>query len=194
MNVQDIFSMTTFPSRAAAMLATLFLLTGGASAADDHGHDHGAPAASTGSALPRFAAVSETFELVGVLNGKQLTLYLDRFADNCPVKDAQLDLEIDGVKVKTAPHGEGEFEAMLAEAPKAGVLSVSATVVAGQVSDLLAGELEIHEEAHAEVATTRPRWQRIALWALGGLLVLWGVTWVVRRATAARQPRIGGAA
>ena len=36
---------------------------------------------AAGTALPRFAAVSETFELVGVLDGKQVTLYLDRFAD-----------------------------------------------------------------------------------------------------------------
>ena len=54
------------------------------------GHDHGdAAPAATGTALPRFAAVSETFELVGVLDGKQVTLYLDRFADNAPVRGAQ---------------------------------------------------------------------------------------------------------
>ena len=42
------------------------------------GHDHGEATTSAGGpALPRFTAVSETFELVGVLNGKQLTLYLD---------------------------------------------------------------------------------------------------------------------
>ena len=71
------------------------------------GHDHGdtAPAA-TGTALPRFAAVSETFELVGVLDGKQVTLYLDRFVDNTPVRGAQIELEIDGTKFKAEAHGD----------------------------------------------------------------------------------------
>ncbi len=184
--------MNTFSFRVAVLLATLLPLTGMASVAD--GHDHDAPVASTSPALPRFAAVSETFELVGVLNGKQLTLYLDRFADNSPVKDAQLDLEIDGAKVEVAPHGEGQFEAMLAEAPKTGVLAVSATVIAGKESDLLAGELDIHDGAHAEAAVSRPRWQRIAIWALGALAALGLLTWIARRMKAARQPRIGGAA
>ena len=64
------------------------------------GHDHGdAPAAMVGPALPRFTAVSELFELVGVLDGTHLTLYLDRATDNSPVKDAKLELELGGVKV-----------------------------------------------------------------------------------------------
>lgn len=179
----------------AALLAALLpLIAGAAWAADDHGHDHGAPAAANGPALPRFAAVSDTFELVGVLNGKQLTLYLDRFADNSPVKDAQLDLEIDGARIKAAPHGDGEFEAVLAAAPKAGVLAVSATVVAGTESDLLAGELDIHDDAHTDLPAARPRWQRIAVWALGGLAALGLLTWIARRRATARQPRLGGAA
>ena len=194
MNAQDNFFMNTLLIRVAAFVATLFLLAGGASAADDHGHDHDAPATSNGPALPRFTAVSDTFELVGVLNGRQLTMYLDRFADNSPVKDAQLDLEIDGAKIKAAPHGEGEFEAILTEAPKAGVLSIAVTVVAGKESDLLAGELDIHEAVHADAAAPRPRWQRMAAWAIGALLALGLLAWVGRRMTAARQRRIGGAA
>ena len=87
------------------------------------GHDHGeAPASSAGPALPRFAAASETFELVGVVNGKRLTLYLDRYADGSPVKDAKLELELGGVKVPVESHGEGEFEAMLAQELKPGSL------------------------------------------------------------------------
>ena len=58
------------------------------------GGDHGeAPASSAGPTSPLFAATSETFELVGVVNGKQLTLYLDRYADGSPVKNARLELE-----------------------------------------------------------------------------------------------------
>lgn len=103
------------------------------------GHDHGdAAPTSTGPALPRFTAVSETFELVGVLNGKQITLYLDRAADNAPVTDAQIELEIAGAKLKAEKH-EDAFEIVLAAEPKPGVLPITATVTAGQEVDLLSG-------------------------------------------------------
>ncbi len=59
---------------AALLVAATFL---GAPAWAGEGHDHGdAAPAAVGQALPRFSAVSETFELVGVLSGKQITLYL----------------------------------------------------------------------------------------------------------------------
>lgn len=91
--------------------------------------------------LPRFAAASETFELVGVLNGKQITLYLDRAADNSPVTDAQIEIEIAGTKLKAEKH-EGAYEVALAAEPKPGVLPVTATVTAGTEADLLAGEFD----------------------------------------------------
>lgn len=128
----------------------LVCLAPGVFAADDHGHDHGAePAAAAGPALPRFDASSELFELVGVLDGKRLTLYLDHTGDNSPVKDAKLDLELAGTTLKVERHGDGEFEAMLAAEPQAGVLAVTATVLAGNESDLLAGELDIHDDHEA---------------------------------------------
>ena len=91
-------------------LAAVLLFTGLRAQAGD-GHDHGdAAPAATGTALPRFAAVSETFELVGVLDGKQVTLYLDRFADNAPVRGAQIELEIAGAKFKAEAHGDDAYE------------------------------------------------------------------------------------
>ena len=106
------------PLAAGLLLGALWMATIPAQAGE--GHDHGeAPAAAAGSALPRFSAGSELFELVGVLNGKQLTLYLDHAASNAPVKDAKLELELGGRKLSPKAHGEGEFELTLAEAPKA---------------------------------------------------------------------------
>ena len=159
------------------------------------GHDHGeAPAAAAGPALPRFSAVSETFELVGVINGRQLTLYLDRANDNSPVKDAKLELELGGVKVDVKPHGEGEFEATLAQALKPGEITVSATVVAGQETDLLAGDLDIHEDNHAGEATQSQPWKAYGAWAAGILLVLVLLAWTLRRVRAKRNNKVGGAA
>ena len=58
------------------------------------GHDHGeASASATGPAAPRFASASDVFELVGVVEGKRLALYLSRYGDSSPVKDARLEIE-----------------------------------------------------------------------------------------------------
>ena len=162
------------------------------------GHDHGeesAPAA-TGAALARFAAVSEAFELVGVVNGKQVTLYLDRFADNSPVKNAQLELEIGGTVVKAVPHGEGEFEARLAEELKPGDINVIATVIAEGETDLLVATFDLHTsiEANDEARTHVHGWQEYAGLAGGGLLLLAVLGWVVRGLIAKRNWRIGGVA
>ena len=147
-------------------------------------------------ASPRFTATSETFELVGVVNGKQVTLYLDRYADGSPVKNAKLELELGGVKVPVKPHAEGEFEATLVQELKPGVVSVAATVIAGEETDLLAGELDMHEEAHAEEATAHTHgWKEYALWAAirwrGPALFLAAL---LRRLRASRKPHFGGAA
>ena len=60
------------------------------------GHDHGDSAPQTlGSSSPRFVAESEDLELVGIVNGKKITLYLDRFQSNTPVKDAVIEIDIE---------------------------------------------------------------------------------------------------
>lgn len=161
----------------------------------DEGHDHGdAAPASAGVVLPRFTAESETFELVGVLSGKQIKLYLDRYADNSPVRDAQIELEIGGAKFMAAKHGEDEYELVLPEAPKPGVLPVTATVTAGKEVDLLAGELDIHEGSHDDEAAHKNSWTEYTGWATAVLAALALLAWGARRIMGARSVRAGGVA
>jgi hypothetical protein len=181
------------PQILAALLVAALFTTPVARAGE--GHDHGdATPAAVGQTLPRFSAESELFELVGVLSGKQLTLYLDRYADNSPVRDAQIELEIGGAKFKAEKHGDDEYEVVLPEAPKEGVLPVTATVTAGNEADLLAGELDIHEEAHADEATPTHTWTEYAGWAAAGIAALALLAWAGRRLFGARSVRAGGAA
>lgn len=158
------------------------------------GHDHGeAASAATGPALPRFAAVSDVFELVGVLDGKRITLWLDRADDNAPVIGARIELDIAGEKLQAEPHGD-VYEVVLASEPKPGVLPITATVTAGQEADLLAGELDLHEDVHADAAAPARPWIRYAAWAAAiaaALLVLLAIS---RRMAASRQRRAGDAA
>ena len=180
---------------AALLVAAILSVLSAPSAWAGPGHDHGdAATAAVGQALPRFSAVSESFELVGVLSGKQITLYLDRFADNNPVRDAQIELEVGGTTFKAGKQGEDEYEIVLPEAPQAGVLPVTATVIAGDETDLLAGELHIHEAAHDDQAIQARSWTAYAAWAAGGAAALALLVWGGRRVLGGRRVSAGGAA
>lgn len=157
----------------------------------DAGHDHGeAPATAAGPALPRFAATSDLFELVGVLDGKKLALYLDHAGDNSPVKEAQLELDIAGARVPVIRVAEGEFQAMLAAPLAEGVSPVTATVVGGSDTDLLAGEIDVHAAAHAH-AEPAGRRNALVAGAVGAVLLALAAVWGLRRG---RTARVGGAA
>ena len=127
------------------LLAVALLLS--APALAHEGHDD-APAAANGPSQPRFTATSDLFELVGVVNGKQLTLYLDHAPTNAPVKDATLE-----------------------QALPEGTSPVTATVTAGNDSDLLAGELDLHADMPPEPDHAHG-WKEYALWSAGGIAAL----------------------
>lgn len=160
----------------------------------DAGHDHGeAPAAAAGPAIPRFAATSDLFELVGVLDGQKLALYLDHAGDNSPVKEAQLELDIAGTRVPVTRVADGEFQAALAAPLAEGVSPVTATVVAGKDTDLLAGEIDIHAAAHAHADPTGRR-NALLAGAVAAVLAALAMVLSLRRGRAARTQRLGGAA
>jgi hypothetical protein len=120
--------------------------------------------------LPRFAATSEEVELVGVLNGKQLTLYLDRSDDNSPINGAEIEVELAGNPYKAQKHGDGEYEILLKETLKPGVIGVTAVVRAGDLNDLLAADLDLpqddHDHGHQHSGRAPFMWVGIGLLAL----------------------------
>ena len=157
------------------------------------GHDN-APAAAPAQAAPRFTLDSELFELVGVVNGHTLALYLDRADDILPVPGAHLELELAGQRLAVTPVGDGEYRAELAAPLTEGSLPVTATVVAGDDSDLLAGALDWHAPAAAPTPGSggRMRWLAGAAGALAALgAALWA--WRGRRAAPQATARVGGA-
>ena len=186
--------MTNCLNRRKPFLIALLLAVTSLSSWADAGHDHGeAPSAAGGPAKPRFTATSEAFDLVGVVNGKHITLYLDHTADNIPVKDAKLEIELGGTKVPVQAHGEGEFEATLAAELPPGEISVTATVVAGAITGVLAGDVDIHADTHADAAQGAT-WKTYSAWVMGGLMTLALLAFALRRMDAQRNNRVGGAA
>lgn len=182
-------------SRPLAIALTTAGLVAAPVAQADAGHDHGGTAAPRppDPAQPRFAATSDLFELVGVVNGRQLTIYLDHSADNSPVQGATIQLDLGGTRIDPKPRADGEFEATMNQPLAPGVVPVTATVTAGQENDLLAGEVEIPEAARAAAPQARG-WPRFAGWAAAGLFVFGVLVWLERRIVGRRAGRAGGAA
>ena len=151
-------------------------------AAGDHSHD--APAAASGATSPRISSHSDLFELVGVVENSEMTIYLDRYASNEPVTDATIEVEAGAAKGMATAQADGSYSFRHELLGQPGALSVSFVVAAGKDTDLLAGDLVI-PDPHAEddhAGATRP-WLRWAAYASAALLLaaLAAAAWRNRR-------------
>jgi biotin carboxyl carrier protein len=114
-------------------------------------HSHGPePTAAVRPQSPRLVAVSETWQLVGILKGGALTLYLDRQEDNAPAEGVTLDLDIAGNKVRAEAQPDSTFR-LPAEALGTGEVEVLATI-GGATPDLLVGTIRVPGGAAAPAA------------------------------------------
>lgn len=158
------------------------------------GHDHGdAKPATAALASPRFTAQSELFEAVGVLGKVELVVYIDRAASNEPVVNATVELESTGVKLLgTFEPKLGEYHFDAQPFAKAGEYPITLTIKTGADSDLLTGELAVHDAAVGAAATIGAPargWQRAAQWGGGGLVVALILLFGVRRFVTNRRNR-----
>ncbi|GAB3245190.1 hypothetical protein [Chitinimonas naiadis] len=132
------------------------------------GEDHGdaAPAVASGAGLnPRTEAKSELFELLAEQSGPQLTLYLDRYADNAPVSGARIEVESGKFKGVATP--EADHYVLKAEPlAQAGSHPLVFTVTAGDDSDLLESTLVVDQPPAAPSGAGGYRW---LWWIVAGL-------------------------
>src|SRR3954451_6046699 len=123
-----------------------------------HGdEDHGAPPpTAVTTAQPRMSIHSEQYELVGVLRGPWLDVYLDRFGSNEPVTDAKIAVTI-GDEERTAEPSPGEtYKVGSAKFAGSGPLELVFDIKAKAGDDLLIGTLTLPGNAAAPVAGTTP--------------------------------------
>lgn len=137
--------------KAAAASLILYLLGGLAPAALAHeGHDHTTPpaVAMPAASSPRISAHSELYELVGVLRGDRLVLFLDRYASNEPVTDAKIVVTIGGdEEVSAEPASDGDYSVASPRFAGQGPVELVFAVSAPSGDDLLIGTLELPSRA-----------------------------------------------
>ncbi|MEJ5992376.1 hypothetical protein WG902_20410 [Ramlibacter sp. PS3R-8] len=153
-----------------ASLALAFAATVPAFAGEGHNHD-AVPAGAEGQASPRVQAHSDLFELVGIVENGQMTVYLDRYATNEPIANAKIEFEAGVQKGVASPQTDGTYLIKFDALSKPGEIPFSFTVAAGSDTDLLAGELHIEDTHGPEEAIGRPwaRWAGIVAAVLAAL-------------------------
>ena len=121
--------------RALAVTAVLCAAIAPASAHEGHDHEEQQPVSA--GALPRGEADSNAFELVAIVRGENLEIYLDRFATNEPVTGATLEVESPGGPVKAAAGADGTYRVAAPWLAKNGRTDLIFTVTAGDATDIL---------------------------------------------------------
>lgn len=124
--------------RALRALAVTAVLCGAIAPASAHeGHDHEEQQPVSAGALPRGEAASDAFEIVAIVRGENLEIYLDRFATNEPVTGATLEVESPDGPVKAAASADGTYRVAAPWLAKSGHTDLIFTVTAGDTTDIL---------------------------------------------------------
>lgn len=153
-----------------------------ASAVYAHGdEDHGAaPPPVTQSMSPRAVAATEDFEVVAILDGKHLVVYVDRFASNEPVVKAKVEVEGAGLKGLASEAAPGTYVMDLAAALAPAKHALTISIEAGETADLLSATLDTSQPVVA--AADAHGWTRRTVWIVAALLLLAaGALLVIRR-------------
>ncbi|MDX2258846.1 MAG: efflux RND transporter periplasmic adaptor subunit [Hyphomicrobiaceae bacterium] len=134
-----------FRSAVGAVVAALTII-GLPDAGRSH-EDHGlaSPTADSPSS-PRLVAVSEAYELVGILKDGALVIFLDRMADTSPVVAARIDLTLDGTTIAAEPRPDGTYRIASAALARPGTHEAIITIAEDRGSDLMVGSLTIPDD------------------------------------------------
>jgi hypothetical protein len=158
--------------------------------------DGPATGAANASQAPRFEANTETFEMVGRLQGGELTMMVNRFESNEPVLQATVEVAFGKLKAKAQFHADmGDFSvddaAMLKALQVPGDHALVITIRAGKDTDLLDAVLKVAAPAAAHGhGHDHTDWRHLAAdiaIGLGGLAAVGGAVMFYVRKRRARM-------
>src|SRR5262245_14709945 len=109
---------------------------------EGHDHDDSARAALASSTYPRVTAQSELYEVVGILKGDRLLIYLDRATTNEPVTDAKVRVTIgDGEAIEAESTENGTYAVSSSRLSGTGSVEIIFAVTGNNADDLLVGAI-----------------------------------------------------
>jgi membrane fusion protein, heavy metal efflux system len=147
-------NFTPFGAYSLAVLTVALCSLATASAVAHEGHDiEQAAAAATAPGLPRLVTASEAYELVAVLEGERLTIYLDRFEDNSPIIDANIAVTINEESAAAGTAGDGTYFVSSKKFSGRGLVELVFDIRAKEVDDLLIGKLTLAGSAPGDAPT-----------------------------------------
>ena len=125
-------------------LAAFLLIPSVSRAHEGHDHDDSARAALASSTYPRVTAQSELYEVVGILKGDRLLIYLDRAASNEPVTDAKVRVTIgNGEALDATPAETGIYAVSSPRLSGTGSVEIVFAITASSDDDLLVGAMTL---------------------------------------------------
>lgn len=160
-------------------LALSGMAHGGGDSSDGHTHGEAVKPEMSVDIAPRTSAQTDEFELVAVKEDKKLTLYLDRFATNEPVADAEIEVESGALKAVAVQVAPGVYSLPGEVFAEPGKYPLTISVQAGASADLLTATLDLAPPA-VGVAHARG-WDTWAVWGASGTLLLSGAGLVAVR-------------
>ena len=159
----------------------LLLLCICVNASAHEGHDHADEAAPVVSNIaPRIAASSDEIELLAIVAGKQLQVYLDQADSNQPLTGAKLELEVAGETRRAAVSGDH----YLLDAPwllKQGRHLLVFSVESARISDLLPTEYKVPLTPASRPAAWTSRFANLPLLTGIGAVLLIALTLLLKR-------------
>ena len=169
--------------------AALFATGSGVLAHEGDVHEEQRPPALSIPLAPRAEAATDQIELLAVLDGGVITLYVDRFAGNEPVVGARVEVQGEGIEAVAAETSPGVYAFSLPPSTSATQHALTVSVEAGQLADLLTvtiGNAELPGDHRHQ--TTSAEW---TAWATAGAVLLAGAALVVARRLHFRRRRPG---
>lgn len=157
----------------ALLLATViaFPAWAGGDASDGHTHAESAPVpVPVTASAPRAVAATEDFEVVAVLEGRQLVVYVDRYASNEPVAKAKVEVEGAGLKGLAREAAPGTYVMDLAAALPSAKHALTISIEAGETADLLSATLDTSQPVASSEHVHG--WGERVVWIVAALLLL----------------------
>jgi membrane fusion protein, heavy metal efflux system len=142
-----------------------------------HEDDDATRSALSSSTYPRVTAQSELYELVGIVRGERLSIYLDHFATNEPVVDAKVKVAIGDTEPVDAERTENDvYTISLPRLARTGSVEVVSNVTAASGDDLLVGGLTLRRDTEPSAADSSTRslslWIGSVPWPIGHPIIL----------------------